>query len=106
MKPVPLLICVAAVLFGSWGCERAIVCESQLSLEGMLNSAVISEDRDTMEIRPDAVALKEVLAHHSAGGGPSSPVNQAHFQRFRNFMIRKCNRDIGPSLTDAASGHS
>jgi hypothetical protein len=106
MKLIPVSICVAAVLFGSCGCGRAIVCESQLSLEGMLNAAVISEDNDTREIRPDAEALKQVLAKHSAGGGPSSPVNQAHFQRFRNFMIRKCNRDIGPSLTDAASGHS
>jgi hypothetical protein len=106
MKPVPLLICVVAVLFGSCGCSRAIVCEPQLSLEGMLNAAVISEDSDTMEIRPDAEALKEVLAKHSTGGGPSSPVNRAHFQRFHDFMFRKCNRDIGPSLMDAASART
>ena len=105
MKHIPLLICAAAVLFGSCGCNpgQSALCESG-SLKGLFATAILSEDPETMEMKQDAEALRRVLDNPSVGGGPSSPENRARFARFRDFMIRKCHRYIGSSLMKPAAG--
>jgi hypothetical protein len=59
---------------------------------------MISDDRETVSMRPDAEALLRVLEKHSTDGGPSSPLNLARFARYRDFILKRCNRDIGSSL--------
>ena len=109
VHPFLLPFCVATVLLGDCNRQPApdlspTFCETFL-LRSMLDDAIYANtpDKDTQAIRPDAEALRRNLDHHSAGGGPSSPENQASFQRFRSFVKKKCKgRDIGESLTDLA----
>lgn len=106
MKLLLPFFCAATVLLGS--CNNSEMdhvtptfCESA-SLRSMLDDVIYAHtpDKDTQAIRPDAQALRRNLDNHAAGGGPSSPDNVASFQRFREFVKKKCKgRDIGPSLT-------
>jgi hypothetical protein len=98
-------LCIATALLGectqdSPGIpDRSKFCQKDGN-EMLLDAAGLSFDRDLKPIRADAEALVDVLHHHSAGGGPSSPENVARYQRFREFVKKKCHRDIGRSLTE------
>jgi hypothetical protein len=58
-----------------------------------------SPDPDTIAIQPDVGALKQVLHNPSFRHGPSSPDNQASWDRFREFVKKKCTDvDLGATF--------
>ena len=92
-------MCLATMLLGLCN-DSGTFCE--FNLPKMIDTVVAtnSPDKDTQAIKPDAEALQRNLRDHSAGGGPSSGPNSVSFQRFREFVKKKCHgKDIGPSLT-------
>jgi hypothetical protein len=101
-------MCIATALLGycgpmGWDAPKPPVFCAKHSLRSILDDAIYANtpDKDTQAIRPDAQAIRDNLDNHAAGGGPSSPGNVASFQRFREFVKKKCDgKDIGPSLTD------
>ena len=111
MHVFPPSICVATALLGYCGGlikdppPPPVFCTHD-TLRSMLNDAIYTNtpDKDTQAVKPDAEAIRRNMDDHAAGGGPSSPDNVASFQRFREFVKKKCKgRDIGPSLPEAAN---
>jgi hypothetical protein len=51
-------------------------------------------------VKPDADALRRNILNPAAGGGPSSPENDASYQRFRAFVKKKCDRDLEPTFPE------
>lgn len=110
MNLFPPLLGVATALLSycgpmGWDAPKPPPFCAKHSLRSMIDDAIYANtpDKDTQAIRPDAQAIRDNMDHHAAGGGPSSPANVASFQRFRQFVKKKClDKEIGPSLTDLA----
>ena len=84
-------------------CDRGDLWDVRSMLRLVIDTN--SPDKDTQAIRPDAEALDRNLRNHYMGGGPSSPENRASFQRFRDFVKKKCGGDkaIPKNLSDLYS---
>jgi hypothetical protein len=84
-------VCIAAVTLG--GCSHPtepMFCRQGLKQKIFTVFYVNSPDKDTQAIKPDAEVLRRNILDHAAGGGPSSPLNDASWQRFRAFTKKKC----------------
>ncbi len=108
MTLFPPFVCLATALLSycgpqGWDAPKPPPFCVKHSLRSILDDAIYANtpDKDTQAIRPDAQAIRDNIDHHSAGGGPSSPGNVASFQRFREFVKKKCDgKDIGKSVTE------
>lgn len=86
-----LAFCAAAMTLGD--CSHPpepMFCRQGLRQKILTVVYVNSPDTDTQAIKPDAEVLRRNILNHASGGGPSSPLNDASWQRFRAFTKKKC----------------